>query len=248
MPPAVPAGSGPSSVAPTDAASGRESPVPDLSRRKALLFDLDGTLVDSIGDIRACVNLVRGEQGLAPLGEIDVRRAVGEGARVLTRRTLAPVIENEARLEQLYRRLLHWYEERSVVETRLYPLARDFLVVAREAGCVLALVTNKPMGITQQLLDALGLREFFADVKCPENSPHIKPDPRAISAPLATLAILPSEAAFLGDSIHDFAAARGAGVFAVGMRHGYFVPGEPEPDTWVAGFGELLTAWGQPPR
>lgn len=211
--------------------------------REAVLFDLDGTLIDSIGDIRACVNILRGELDLAPLDTDAVRTGIGKGARTLTYRLLHEVVgEDKARLDELYHRLIELYEARAVVETGLYPGAREFLELVGKR-CRLAIVTNKPCGLTERVLDALDLRAAFEAVWCPENSDFIKPDPRAITIPLEKLGVGPAAAVFLGDSVHDFAAGKGAGVHTIGLEHGYYVPGEPDPDVWVGGFAELTELW-----
>lgn len=170
------------------------------------LFDLDGTLVDSLGDLRTAVNLLRSELDLPPLDAATVRSCVGDGATLLVRRALPEGLFSEARL----RRFLDLYGAHLLETTALYPGILDFLDLHR--GGRLAVVTNKPHGLTVALLQGLGLAPRFAAVIGGDSCPEKKPHPAPVLAALRRLGSDPSEAVLIGDHHTDLRAGRAAGV------------------------------------
>jgi phosphoglycolate phosphatase len=171
-----------------------------------LLFDLDGTLVDSVADLATGVNLLRGELGLPPLGLAAVRGMVGDGASALVRRALPEGLFGEERL----RRFLQLYGEHLLERTTVYPGIREFL--ARHRTRKMAVVTNKPLLLTLPLLDGLGLRPFFPVVIGGECCGARKPDPAPVLEALRRLGADPESALLIGDHHTDLAAGRAAGV------------------------------------
>ncbi len=171
-----------------------------------LLFDLDGTLVDSVADLATGVNLLRQELGLPPLELPAVRGMVGDGATMLVRRSLPEGLFSEERL----RRFLALYGEHLLERTTVYPGIREFLEQHRDRK--MAVVTNKPLFLTLPLLDGLGLRPFFPVVIGGECCGARKPDPAPVLEALRRLGAEPATAVFIGDHHTDLAAGRAAGV------------------------------------
>lgn len=204
---------------------------PAIRSRQLLVFDLDGTLIDSLPEIRASVNAVRRERGLPERSAEDIRRGIGGGARVLLERTSADAYGNEAELDRLFDDLMKEYRVQCTAAPTPYPGVVNFLGRADEAGQKLALLTNKPLEITRSTLDALGWTDRFALVRCPENSPARKPAPGGLIDLMATLGARPPSTLMIGDSHNDFDAGRGAGVLTLGFRGGYHTP-ECRPDLW----------------
>ena len=170
------------------------------------LFDLDGTLVDSAGDLTTAVNRLRGELGLPPLALPTVRGYVGDGATMLLTRALPEGWFTPARLQ----RFLHFYGEHLLDSTGPYPGILDFL--HRHRGAPMAVVTNKPYEMARRLLHGLGLREFFPVVLGGESCPTKKPDPGPVLCALSKLGSRPENAVMIGDHHTDLLAGRGAGV------------------------------------
>jgi phosphoglycolate phosphatase len=207
-----------------------------------MIFDLDGTLLDTIRDIEHSVNDVRAGHGLAPLTQEMVRAAVGKGVRVLLTRTVVPDAPPGISLDSLVEEMLARYRVHCVKEARPYPGAIDFL--RKTAPHVtLAMLTNKPLEITRLTIGAAGIAGYFEKVVSPENARGRKPDPAGLLGLLEDLEVKPAEALFFGDSVNDFAAGRDAGVTTIGLRIGYYSPGEPDPDLWVEDWAELHQLW-----
>jgi phosphoglycolate phosphatase len=190
-------------------------------KRNVLVFDLDGTLVDSAPDLAAALNAALGEIGGRTLSVATVRAMIGDGTPMLVARGLAaaglPAERHADRLD----RFLALYEADPIGRTRPYPDVPETLALLRADGHRLAVCTNKPQAASLAVLRGLGLDSFFAAVVGGDVLPVRKPDPRHLLGTLAALGTTAREAVMIGDNENDVAAAKGAGVPVIVMRYGY---------------------------
>jgi phosphoglycolate phosphatase len=184
-------------------------------RFAGLIFDLDGTLVDSLGDIATAVNLTRADLGLAPLPQEKITRLVGDGSATLIRETV-PV--SEVDLPDALSRYLAHYERHVLDTTRLYPGIEALL--ARLSTRPLAVVTNKNLRLAEAVLSGLGMRQRFAVVLGGDSLPERKPDPAPIRAVMDRLGLPPDRIAMVGDGVHDVLAGRAADVTTIALTYG----------------------------
>jgi phosphoglycolate phosphatase len=188
-------------------------------KKPALLFDLDGTLVDSVPDLTRALSALLAELGAAPLTPAEVMPMIGDGvgplvARALVARRLPPD-PNGALLE----RFLALYEAAPALLTRPYPGVPETLARLGREGWRLGLVTNKPERATRLLLARLALAPFFETIVGGDTTPWKKPDKRPLLAALEALGA--AAGIFIGDNENDAAAAHEAGLPLVLLRHGY---------------------------
>jgi phosphoglycolate phosphatase len=180
---------------------------------KLAVLDLDGTLVDSVDDLHASVNHALATVGLPPRSREDVRSFVGEGARVLLARSVAP------RDELLEPALAAWrahYAAHLLDRTRPYPGIAAALAGATRT---LAVLTNKPGAMARRILDGLGLLSRFAAVIGGDEAPR-KPDPTGLRELMVRTGATPGETVMVGDSRHDVETAHAAGVQVVAVTWG----------------------------
>lgn len=170
------------------------------------LFDLDGTLVDSVADLATAINLLRGELDLPPLDLATVRANVGDGASMLVRRSLPEDLFSRECLE----RFLAHYAAHLADQTCLYPGIA--VLLKRLAGRPLAVVTNKPSRLSEQLLDALDLTRYFPVVIGGDSCPVKKPSPVPVQLALHRLGVDTRGALMIGDHHTDLRSGQGAGV------------------------------------
>ena len=196
----------------------------------AVVWDLDGTLVDSAADIAASLNRLLAAEGLPVLSDNRVRGMIGEGVRTLIRRGLEAhgVTPDDGRLDALVDRFLAIYADVATESTRLFPGAREALNVLCEAGLRQGICTNKPEAITRQVLAGLGIAGFFDVVVGGDTLPRNKPDPLPLRTVLGGLDALPEQALMVGDSAIDVLTAHAAGVGVVFVTCGYG-PGPSHP-------------------
>lgn len=189
----------------------------------AVVFDLDGTLIDSAGDIADALNTALRQSGLEPFSDAEVRLMVGGGARVLVERVLnVRELSGDAALAQrLYANFMEVYQTASVARTTVYDNGRELLGELRRQGIKLAICTNKPAGITEDVLAKLDLRGSFEVVVGGTDSLPKKPHPAMLLAALSALGVDPDHAVMIGDSAADVGAARAANVPVVVVSHGY---------------------------
>lgn len=192
--------------------------------RRLVLFDLDGTLVDSAPDLAAATNAMLAELGLAPIADDDVRRLIGRGGRELVRRVLTGalgVAPDEASADVAYRSFADHYLATLDRATRLYPGVRAGLDALHEQGHALGCVTNKPARFTEPLLRALRLDAELEVIVCGDTLPVMKPDPAPLLHAAERCATAPAHCVMVGDTLTDIAAARAAGIRAVWVSYGY---------------------------
>jgi phosphoglycolate phosphatase len=213
--------------------------VGDLQR--LIAFDLDGTLVDSRRDLAESANQLIAELGGEPLEEKDIARMVGEGAAVLVRRVLraAGVIDPGSAL----RRFLEIYDARLLNHTRLYDGLEEVLRFAGTLGRVTVL-TNKPHAPSVRLLEALGIRDLFADVRGGDGPLPRKPDPTALQALMHDAGADVNTTLMVGDSPIDHETSIRAGVRSCLVSFGYAPDGFPRErlrgDEWLVTSAEEL--------
>jgi phosphoglycolate phosphatase len=195
--------------------------LPRPPRARAVLFDFDGTLIDSRGDIAAACNHALTTLGRAPLPEDVIAGFVGDGARMLLARALTLPPE-DAHVEQAIPLFNAFYEAHPADHTTLLPGAREALDAL--AGRPVGLVTNKPRGPTLAALTALGVLSRFAVVRTGSDGP-LKPDPRALTAALELVGVAPADAWMVGDGDQDIRAGRAAGCFTVAVTGGFQASG-----------------------
>ena len=206
----------------------------NASALKAVLFDLDGTLIDSVPDIAAATDSMLESIGMAPAGEVKVNRWVGNGAAALVKRALLnddlgdelhqqnfPNEADDPAYVHAYARFESAYEQRLTAATGLYADVEHVLDRLRGAGMKMALITNKPRRFAVPLLAALKIDHHFSCVLCGDDLPHKKPHPLPVQTALKALGVEAHEALMVGDSISDVKSAYLAGVKSVAVTYGY---------------------------
>ncbi len=213
---------------------------------RLVMFDLDGTLVDSVPDLAAAVDRMLVELGRPPAGVEKVRDWIGNGALVLVRRALAGGLDHaavgEAETEQALARFLDIYADCHNL-TVLYPGVHELLEALSTAAVELAVVTNKPERFVAPLLEQVGLGGYFRWIIGGDTLPQQKPDPAALLQVMRLAGVEASQSLFIGDSRNDVLAARAAAVPCIAVSYGYNHGrpiAEERPSLVVDSLAELL--------
>ncbi len=190
---------------------------------RAVVFDLDGTLVDSVPDIQAALNWLMAREGRRELDRVEVAGMVGDGVpKLVERALLATGGFPDAGLEPTIEIFAAHYEAHAAALTKPFPGVMQALTDLRDAGCLLGVCTNKPQGATGEILEALDLAPFFKAVAGGDTVPGArKPDPRHLMHVLDGMGTQPSETVMVGDSHNDINVAKAAGVPTVAVTFGY---------------------------
>lgn len=207
-------------------------PAQPARRLEAVLFDLDGTLADTLPDLAGALDSVARETGAGTVDEARLRPLVSRG----TREMLASVFAREsdrARIDHARRRFLERYREGVAVRTRLFPGMDAVLDTIERRGARWGVVTNKHAWLTEPLLEALDLRRRAACVVSGDSAAHPKPHPAPLLLACERLSVAPAAAAYVGDSRSDVESGRAAGMATLSAGWGYFDPGDP-PKGWGA--------------
>ncbi len=185
-----------------------------------LIFDLDGTLIDSRLDLAHAVNATRAHAGRGPLPHEQIFSFVGNGAPVLIKRSMGPDASDEE-VRNALEFFLDYYRHHALDYTVLYPGIHDALNLLYASGASMAVLTNKPVRISHRILDGLGIAPLFFKVYGGNSFEHKKPHPIGIDT-LRTEANAPAEETWMvGDSYVDVQTARNAGVASCGVTWGF---------------------------
>lgn len=222
---------------------------------RLVLFDLDGTLLDTAPDLGAALNIQRAEHNLAPLAFEDIRPQVSHGSPALLKLGFG-IRPDDSRYAGMRTRLLEIYRERLSRETRFFPGIESLLTQLEHLGLLWGVVTNKPIALTEPLLDAFQLRTRAVCVVGGDSTARRKPYPDGLLQACTLADIAPAAAVYVGDARQDIVAAHAAGMYAALALYGY-LGADDEPAKWGADVvlqqpGELLdwlgAAAGSPVR
>lgn len=213
-------------------------PIP-IQKIRLLVWDLDGTLVDSMPDLATSVNAVREARGLSALPLPIIQSYVGSGARTLMQRSLAPIEGQD--LDQALASFLDIYEKHLLDQTRPYAGIPE-LLRNLEQRFTLAVLTNKPDKHSLQIMEGLELSSYFKGIYGGDSFKVRKPDPTGALEMLKTFGVMPEEAIMIGDSDNDSLTAKHAGMWSIGVRYGYSPESfERAPaDIYVDDVGEIM--------
>jgi phosphoglycolate phosphatase len=205
-----------------------------------LIFDLDGTLIDSKLDLVHSVNATRALMDLPPISDELVASYVGNGAPVLVRRALG-ASASEADVQRGLEYFLAYYREHMLDNTRLYPGVKDALDHLLTGGMKMAVLTNKPVRFSRSLVEGLGLAQHFFQVYGGNSFEQKKPHPVGVEALLAESGAVRDRTIMIGDSAVDIRTARNASIQACGVTYGFQPEGfrEDPPDFLVDNLVQL---------
>ncbi|MFL6681972.1 MAG: phosphoglycolate phosphatase [Burkholderiaceae bacterium] len=199
---------------------------------RGVLFDLDGTLIDSAPDLAGAANRLRADHGLEPLPLEALRPMVGSGARGMVGVAFG-VAPGEPRFEALRDAFLAHYEAGLLERTGPFDGVADLLSALEAAGIAWGIVTNKATRFTVPIVTGLGLVQRAGVVVCGDTTPHSKPHPEPLLHAARALGVAPECVAYVGDDLRDAQAARAAGMPMLAATWGYLGQGEPVHD-WGA--------------
>jgi phosphoglycolate phosphatase len=208
----------------------RVTPPPRLAAR-VVLFDLDGTLIDSAPDLAGAGNELRVARGLDPLPLAHFRPMVGAGARGIVGRALG-VGPQDRDFAVLRDEFLVRYEARMTRETRVFAAVEPVLDALAAAGVPWGIVTNKATRFSEPLVRALGLHARAATLVCGDTTPHSKPHPAPLHEAARRVGVAAADCVYVGDDLRDVEAGRAAGMTTVAVAWGYL------------GLGEAIDTWG----
>jgi phosphoglycolate phosphatase len=206
-----------------------------------IVFDLDGTLIDSSKDLAISMNATRAHFGMPPLDPTLIYSYVGNGAGILVRRAMGSDASEE-RVAEALEFFLKFYRAHALEHTRLYPGVQEVVEQLRASGHNMAVLTNKPVKISFDIVGALGLHTHFLRVYGGDSFASKKPDPIGVRTLMADADVSPCETLMVGDSGVDVQTARNAGIRSCGVAWGF----QPEafeidpPDVLIKEPGELL--------
>ena len=214
------------------------------ARLKAVVFDLDGTLLDTAPEFVEVVQQLRREHQLPPLDPQLIQAHVSDGARAMVSLALELQPEQEA-FESKRQRFLDIYQARLGTATQAYPGIVELLVRLQVAGIGWGISTNKPSYLTLPLIDSLALQPAPASIVCPDHVSHPKPHPEPLLLNCRQLQCDPSQAIYIGDHLRDIEAGRAAGMYTIAAAYGY-IHHTDDPHNWgadaVANSGDELAA------
>ena len=192
-----------------------------MTRPQAVILDLDGTLVDTLGDFVAVLGLTLADLGLPSVGRDFVERTIGRGGEHLVRQTLAHVGAKPGLFDHAWALYQRHYAAVNGAHAAVYPGVAEGLERLQSLGLPLAVLTNKPAAPARELLRRKGLDGFFQHVFGGDDFPRKKPDPLPLLKTCEALGTPPSATWMVGDSRNDAEAARGAGCPLVLVTYGY---------------------------
>lgn len=212
-----------------------------------VVFDLDGTLVDSKQDLALSVNAMREKMGLAPLPFELIASYVGHGVTALVTRALGDLAREE-NVQKGLAYFLEYYRLHMLDNTRMYPGVPEALEGLTNRA--LAVLTNKPVRFSREMLERLGIAQKFAYIYGGNSFPQKKPDPVGLHRLMADVRVIPRQTLMVGDSDTDVLTGRNAGVWTCGVTYGFGAPSlrEALPDVLLNDLRELPPLLdGQPP-
>jgi phosphoglycolate phosphatase len=220
----------------------------DLNNVKVILFDLDGTLIDSVPQLYFAVQKALASKQLPEVSLTQVRDWIGNGADILLKRAICQQYHftdiDEELFQQVKKEFDHQYQLGIDRDYSLYPAVQETLAKLRSAGYLMAVVTNKPDQFVQPLLKSAGIADFFTYTLGGGCLPAKKPDPLPLQYLCEKFNVKSIEALMVGDSKNDIQAAKAAGIPVVGLSYGYN-HGEPieksDPDFVLHHFDELVS-------
>jgi phosphoglycolate phosphatase len=201
-------------------------------RLQAVIFDLDGTLLDTASEFVQVVQQLRDEHGREPMDEDLIRSHVSNGARALVSLAL-DLAEEDPGFEQQRLRLLEIYRGLLGSSAAPYPGIEDLLLDLEAAGVAWGISTNKPRALTEVLLQRVPLQPAPASVVCADQVTHPKPHPEPLLLNCVEMRCEARNAVYIGDHQRDIDAGRGAGMYTIAAGYGYIVAGD-DPATWGA--------------
>ena len=197
---------------------------------RTVLFDLDGTLLDTAPDFHRILNLMLGQHGQAAV-ELDwLRQYVSLGARAMVSKSFA-LPAQAAETDQLLDQFLTLYEQQPIVHSQLFEGLDQLLNWLDSQAIPWGVVTNKPSRFSQPILTTLGLRDRCASLICPDQVRHSKPDPESLLLACQELNCLPEDTLYIGDHARDIEAGQRAGMRTIACGYGYIQP-EENPAQW----------------
>jgi phosphoglycolate phosphatase len=190
---------------------------------EALIFDLDGTLVDTAPDLMAATNHVLNLAGRPNISEEQLRQFVGQGAMNLIKRGLAATggMLDEAEIKRLHDKFLAFYGDNLAVHSQVFPGVVKFLEEAKIRGLKLGVCTNKVEGLSNKLLNGIGLAKYFSAVVGGDTLPIMKPDVAPYNEVARRLGVAPQRTLMFGDSETDIRTAQNVGVPVIAVSFGY---------------------------
>jgi len=194
------------------------------ARIRAVIIDLDGTMLDTVPDFEAALNGMRADLGLAPISQATIKPLVGKGSEKLVRDALL-LDWDAARVETVYEDAIAGYQRHYLAingqRSTLFDGVIEGLEAMQALGLRLVCVTNKPVAFTLPLLAQKGLAPYFEQVFGGDSFAKKKPDPMPMLEACAALDLPPSQVVAIGDSSNDAESARGAGCFVLTVPYGY---------------------------
>ena len=201
---------------------------------QAVLFDLDGTLIDTAADFVRIVNDMCREQSRPPIESHLIRGQVSEGARAMVRLVRPDLSLEDEEFLVLRTQFLQRYGQNIAVDTALFDGMELVLTDLEQRGLPWGIVTNKPRALSESLLKALHLDQRCAVLVCPEDVQRTKPDPEPMRLAAQHLHIEPAHIVYVGDHPRDIEAGRAAGMTTILAAYGYLPPTHPDLHAWGA--------------
>jgi phosphoglycolate phosphatase len=201
-------------------------------RLRAVLFDMDGTLLDTAPDFIAICQSMLADRGLASVSDKLIRDEISGGARAMVAATFA-LSPTEPEFEALRLEFLERYQVNCAVHSTLFDGMAELLVDIEKAHLIWGVVTNKPVRFAQPIMEQLGLAERSAILICPDHVSHSKPHPEPLILACSMLNLDPASVLFVGDDLRDIESGRDAGTKTAAVRYGYIHP-DDNPDHWGA--------------
>ena len=224
-----------STNAPSDLMNLATNNTPLETSIECVLFDLDGTLIDTAPDFVSVVNKLLIENNKAEISEQAIHQTVSDGSRALVKLAFQIETEHES-FAGLNQRLLDLYElELDSTRALLYPGIDILLNELERNGIKWGIVTNKPEKYTTKLLTELNLLPRCKCVICPDHVEHSKPHPEPLFLAMSTLNANSERTVYLGDHVRDIQSAKNADVMAIAAAYGYIAP-DNHPEDWYADF------------
>jgi phosphoglycolate phosphatase len=201
-------------------------------RLRAVLFDMDGTLLDSAPDFIAVCQAMRADRGLPAIADTLIRDQVSGGARAMVAANFAMQADAEG-FEALRQEFLERYQSHCAVLTKPFDGIHELLDEIEQAKLIWGVATNKPLRYAEPIMQQLGLAHRSAVLVCPDHVSKSKPDPEMILLACAKIGVEPAATLFVGDDERDIEAGRAAGCKTAAVTYGYIHP-QDNPRNWGA--------------